>query len=1044
MNSLLQLSIDRPKAGNLIILAVVCMGCLSIGVIRYEVMPKIDLGVVTVTTVKAGASPEEVELSITTPLEEELLKVNGIRKVFSNSLENLSLITLNLDPDVEDKTKLLTDIQKAVDRSLSKLPKDLTDKPTVEELGSDKLPVAELHITGPVSESVLRSEARHWQRKLREVIGVSAVERIGYRKPEVSIRLDQQKQFQLGVSYDEIREALALRSVRDSGGSLTSFTGEKKVLAVGQFQDPLNIGNIIIRSREPGNNLLLRDIASIIPDYEKWQVQVRSDGQLSIALQIMKKDSADELKTIDAIKTLLEDQQSQLQDGLELKLINDVSRFTKDMLNTLNSNALLGLLSVFLILWLFLGRKMAFWVSVGLPFSVLSTFSLLFVLGHSINSLVLMAIILVLGMLVDDAIVTGEAIQHRLESGLSRRDAAIRGTKDIAAPVSVSVLTTILAFFPLFFIGGLEGAFVSAIPVVVMIMLLASLFESKFLLPAHLAHSNFKARQRSWLIRGQEVYRKVILWMLERRKWVTVMLIALFILVTFVSGSFVRFQLYPDTAIDTIHVKTELPSGTSFEQTASRIAELEQDIRANIHNGDLLNIVSQIGHHDTDIYGASEGRNQCWALTTVYLKAQNQMSSSQKEILTRLKNLAKEQNDFVSIRVEPLKDTPVLGKAVELEIMADGNEKLIAADTVSEFLKDQPWTTDVWDSRKSGKPIVDLHFHHQKLSAYHLSVKQVADAVRASLDGLLIYEQQMAAERVYFRLKTNSKENRVLRSLQNLYVVNGVGKPVPLSGVANYKLRPGEADIKHYSGRRSVTVYANIDRKLIDVATANEKVAGFIKAQYWSNIYPDLSFYHGGEIEQQQTSYDSLVIAFAACLFAILFVLIVLFNSYSQPFLILAVLPFSVMGVFLAFAVQGMPMSFLALIGLLGLIGVLVNDAVVMIFTLNKEAKSRDMQLIAKQASTRFRPIFITSLTTLVGLFPTAYGWGGYNPFVAPMVMVMAWGVAFGTVISLMLLPCLFALNEDLRHWLGLLRITKISPQMVKGTIRNMFFTARG
>lgn len=1003
-------------------LAVICMGMLSLGVIRYEVMPKIDLGVVTVSTVKAGASPEEIELSITTVIEEELLKVNGVRKIFSNSLENLSLITLNLDPDAEDQTKLLTDIQKAVDRSLSKLPKDLTDKPKVEELGSDKLPVAELHITGSVSESVLRNQARNWQRKLRQLPGVSAVERIGYRKPEVSIRLDRQKQFKLGISYDEVRQAVALRSVRDSGGSLASFTGEKKVLAVGQFRDPLDIADVIIRSQEPGNNLLLRDIAQVIPDYEKWQIQVRSDGQLAIALQIKKKGTADELKTVQAIKDLLADQESQLPEGLELKLINDVSRFTKDMLNTLNGNALLGLASVFLILWIFLGRKLAFWVSVCLPFSVLATFSLLFALGHSINSLVLMAMILVLGMLVDDAIVTGEAIQSRRESGLSRKDAAIMGTKDIAAPVFVSVLTTILAFFPLFFIGGLEGAFVFSIPVVVTVMLLASFFESKFLLPAHLAHSRFKTEERAWLMRLQGFYRKAILWMLERRKWTTLLLVVLFIAVTLVSGSLVRFQLYPDTAVDTIHVQTELPNGTGFEQTISRIAVLEKDIRSAIPDKDLLNIISQIGHHDTDVYGASEGRNQAWALTTVYLKAQNQMSTSQKEILTRLKNLAKKQTDFLSIRVEPLKDTPVLGKPIEFEIMADGNEKLVIADAVKAFLKEQPWATDVWDSRKSGKPVVDLHFHHQKLSGYHLSVKQVADAVRASIDGLLIHEQQMAAERVYFRLKTDSKEEKRLSSLQDLYIINSVGRPVHLSSVADFRLRPGEADIKHFSGRRSVTVFAEIDRKQIDVPTANERLADFIKTKDWRHTFPDVSFYHGGEIEQQQASYDSLAIAFTACLFAILFVLVVLFNSYSQPLLILAVLPFSIMGVFLAFVLQGMPMSFLALIGLLGLTGVLVNDAVVMIFTLNKEAKTREMTLIAKQAATRFRPIFITSSTTLVGLFPTAYGWGGYNPFVAPMVMVMAWGVAFGTIISLVLLPCLFALNEDLRHWIKRLR----------------------
>ena len=1022
MNSVVTFFMDRPKVGNLLILMVVTLGILSLNTIRYELMPKIDLGVVTVTTVKTGASPEEVELAITLVLEEELLKVNGVRKIFSRSMENISLITLNLDPDANDKSKVLADIQKAVDRAQSTLPTDLLEKPLVEELGSDKLPIAELHLTGSVSEAVLRTQARHWQRKLREIPGISGVERIGYRKPEVSIQVNQHKQFQLGVSYDEIKQAIAQRSVRDSGGSLTSVTGEKKVLAVGQFDDPLEIGNVIIRAREPGNTLLLRDIAEIIPAYEDWQVQVRSDGQLAIALQIMKKAEADELKTVSAVKDLLAKEEPQILSGLQLKLINDVSRFTKDMLTTLNSNALMGLVSVFLILWLFLGRRMAFWVSIGLPFSVLATFICLFALGYSINSLVLMSVILVLGMLVDDAIVTGEAIQRRRENGYSRRDAAIKGTKDIAAPVFVSVLTTILAFFPLFFIGGLEGAFVSAIPVVVTIMLLASLFESKFLLPSHLAHSRLHTNTRGWLHMGQEIYRKGIYWLLVHRRWTTATLVAIFIAVIAITGSLVRFQLYPETAIDTINVQTELANGTSFKQTTARIAQLEKAIRNIIPSQDLLNIVSQIGHHDTDIYGGSEGNNQAWAVTTVYLKAQNQMSSSQNHIFTRLKELASHQKDFISIRVEPLKDTPVLGKPVELEIMADGTEKEIIAEKVIAFLHGFPGVTEVWDSRAKGKPIIDLTFNHQKLASYNLSVKQVADAVRVSIDGLLVHEQQMAAERMYFRLKLADDDQKTLSSLQDLYIVNSIGKPVPLRSVAEFRLRPGDADIKHFSGRRSVTVYADIDRNMTDVLTVNEALSAHIVDANWKNTFPDVTFFQGGEIEQQQASYASLGVAFVACLFVVLLVLVVLFNSFSQPLLILSVLPFSIMGVFLAFALQGLPISFLALIGVLGLIGVLVNDSVVMIFTLNKEAHTRDNELIAQQASTRFRPIMITSLTTLVGLFPTAYGWGGYNPFVAPMVMAMAWGVAFGTVLSLLLLPCLFSLNEDLRHWLKGLR----------------------
>ena len=1026
MSELVRYFIERPKLVNLIMGLVLVLGLLSLQASRYEVTPHIDMGVVTVTTNKAGAGPEEVELSISLVLEEELLKVDGIRKVFSRSMEGLSLITLNLDPDTSDKRKVLAEIQKAVDRAQSRLPKDLIDKPLVEELGSDNIPVAELHITGAVSESTLRQQARQWQQKLRNVSGVSGVERLGYRRPEVAIQLDQHRMLQLGISIDEIEQAIALRNVRDSGGSIRSMVHERKVLTIGQFADPLDVGDVIIRSREPGNAVKLRDVAKVVPTYEDWQVQFRTDGQLSVALEIKKQAAADELETLERVRELLEQESKLLPDGVELKLVNDISRITKDMLKTLVNNAWMGLVSVFLILWLFLGRRLALWVSVGLPFSILATFAALLFTGYSVNSITLMALILVLGMLVDDAIVTAESIQSRRESGLSRIDAAVKGTQDVAAPVFVSVLTTIIAFLPLLTLGGLEGEFVAVIPVVITLMLLASLFESKFLLPAHLAHSAFKAEQRHWLIAAQASYEAVMKRLLEHRGKAALAIVALFVAIIAVSASLIRFQLYPETAVDTINVKLELSNGTAFDYTVSRVAELERVIRAEIAPQDLLNIVSQIGHHDTDLYGVSEGRNQAWALITVYLKPLGQLQTKPEVTLAKLKALAAKQSDLDSIRVEPLKDTPVMGKPVELEIMSDGDEKLAVAAEVKSYLSKLPGITEVWDSQKTGKAILDLNFNYHNLAGYGLTVKEVANAVRVSMDGLIIAEQQLAAERTYYRLRLPRAGREKLSTLKDLFIVNARGEAVALTAVASFSLRPGDSDIKHYAGRRTVTVYADIDTRATDVVKVNEQLRQYLANQDWQHRYPDVAFHQGGELEQQQQSYGNLGVAFVACLLMILFVLVVLFNSFSQPLLILAVIPFSIVGVLVSFAVQGLAMSFLALTGVLGLIGVLVNDAVVMIHTLNREQDRLDVALIARRAATRFRPIVITSLTTLVGLFPTAYGWGGENPFVAPMVMAMVWGVLFGTLISLLLLPCLYMLNQDLLRWFGNERIKRL------------------
>ena len=1016
VNAFLSSFINAPKLGHLVMILVFLLGIMSLFALRYEVMPKIEMGIVKVTTFKPGAGPEEIELAITTPLEEEILKVNGVNKVVSNSMENLSLITIQLDPNADDEIafRALADIQRAIDRAHSRLPSDLLEKPLVEKISTENLAVAEIHITGAVSEKVLRQQARIWQQKLRALPEVAGVDRVGYRRAEISIEPDQHKLWQLGISYSEIQRALELRNVRDSAGSLTSVVGEKQVLTVGQFQQPKDIGNVIIRSRGPGNDIALRDIAQVMSSYEDWDIQVRSDGQASIALLVKKHGKADELKTLNAIKQLIAT--TALPPGVELKTVNDVSRFTLDMLNTLITNALLGFASVFIILWLFLGNKMAFWVSVGLPFSIFAAFSGMLFLGLSVNSLTLMSMILVLGMLVDDAIVTGEAIQARKEQGLECVPAALQGTKDIAAPVFVSVLTTVLAFLPIAFLGGLEGKFVSVIPIVVGLTLLASLFESKFLLPAHLAHSNFEVNTRGWLERVQATYRHTITYLLVRRKWAAIGMVTAFLIVTVASASVVRFQLYPETAVDTIQISVELQNGTAFDETVRKVEQLEQAVKATVPASDLLNVISQIGHHDTDLYGSSMGRNSAWALVTVYLKPQNKVKQDQRKTLQALKSMAETLDGFPMLRVEPISDAPIIGKPVEIEIMSEGKDKFHIATQVKTFLSKVPGVTDIWDSETMGKTIVELVFNYQALAAYGLNVKQVADAVRVSMDGLLVLEQQLAEERVFFRMRLPTEQRETAATLKALYIVNDNGHAVALSAVADLRLRPGEAAIKKHNGRRTITVYADIDRAVVDVVKINEKLKHYLIENNFSADFPSVSFYQGGELEQHSASYQELGIAFVVCLMLIFFVLVVLFNSFSQPLLVMAVLPFSIMGVFLTFAVQGLPLSFLALIGVLGLIGVLINDAVVMIFTLNQSAHRGNPKKVAELATKRFRPIVITSLTTLAGLIPTAYGLGGYNPFIAPMVMTMAWGVAIGTVISLLLLPCLFMLNDDIRQ----------------------------
>jgi len=1021
MSALIRFFVQRPVLINLLMVFAFFTGALALSSMKYEVMPKIDMGIVKISTFYPGAGPEEIELAITLPLEEEILKIDGIKKLNSNSMDGISVISVRLDPEqAKGHQKTIAEIQKSVDRAINRLPEDLQDKPLLEELSSLKFPIMEVHIVGSVPEAILRQTARQLSNGLREIKGIAGIEKIGYRPREVHIQLKPLKMQQLGITYAEIIHAIKRRNVRDSGGSLESFVAEKKVLAIGQFAEPKEVENVIIRSGQPGNTVKIRDIAEVILDYQDWQIQSRTDGKLSIALTVLKKEHSDGLTTTQTLRNFIDEARINLPPGVDLILVNDISRFTYDMIDSLANNALLGVILVFLVLWLFLHWRLSLWVTLGMPTTVMICFALMPAMGLAIDSLSLMALILVLGMLVDDAVVTSESIQSRREQGDDLITASTKGTTTIAAPVLVSTLTTVLAFAPIAFLGGLEGEFLWTLPVMIALVLVASLFECYFMLPGHLAHGYpiKKLAEKPWFTRFHKKYQQFILVALQNRYKTILYFVLGFAAIITYGVSVMQFNLYPDVDIDTVNVKIELPQGSSFAKTIEKSAEVEAMIRKRLPAQELLNIVTRIGHHDTDIYGVTEGRNPAWALISIYMLPQGQRNIDSNALMSDLRKDASKLKGFTRLVFEPLKDTPVAGKPVELEIIGNTENRYAVAEEISQFLKQQEAVTDVWSSYKTGKDIVQLKLDYTLMAARKISVTDVTQAVRIAFDGQIIDELQTIDERIKYRLKYPSDYQNKLATLENLTIITAAGDSVYLKSVAELEVQPGEANIKHYFGQRSLTLYAEIDRNLISVQQINDAIADHVAASKLLQKHPKLRLWYGGELEQQQDSMGDMQTAFIFCLMSVFFILVVLFNSLTQPFLIILAIPFSLAGVIIGFAIQGLPLSLIALIGILGLIGVLVNDSLVMIHSLNKlKAGSISVTSIAQGAAQRLRPIIITSLTTAAGLFPTAYGIAGSNPFLTPMVMAMAWGIVFGTLVSLVLIPCLYAADQDIKDW---------------------------
>lgn len=1020
MRNLPKFFIDRPLLVNLIMVLVFVIGLMTIADMRYEYNPKVDMGSVNITTVRAGSGPEDIELAITLPLEEELLKVEGLKKIYSNSMEGVSAISLRLEIGLENKQKVLSDIQKAVDRAAARLPADLIEKPLVEELSTLITPIIEVHIVGDVPEQLLRTVARKVSDGLREVDGIASVHKQGYRRPEVKIQPSPEKLLQLGISHNEIINAIQQRNVRDSGGSVESFTTEKKVVTIGQFSQPKDVADVIVRSVEPGNVVRISDIAKVVEGFEDWQIQSRTDGQISIALLARKKASADELHTAQAVKDYVASIESGLPAGVELKLVNDMSRLTRNMLDVLIGNALLGLLSVFVILCFALNLRFALWVAIGIPFAIALTFLLCSAIGITINSITLTAIILLMGILVDDAVVVSENTQRLREQGVEATQASLQGTIEVAQPVIFSALTTVLAFLPLLFMTGPDAAFMVSFPITVIVLLFASLFESQCLLPSHLAHTPLppSVNKNEWFLQLSERYRAFIFKLLNRRYATIGGFLALFIAVMTFGALSIHFDLYPRPDIDTINIKVELPTGSSFAETVARVEVIEQQVREQIDSQDLLNIGAQVGHHDTDIYGAVEGRNEAWAVVSVYLKPVGQRDTNTYQLTEKLRSWASTQRGYRSLVVQPLTDVPVIGKPVEVEVISNSDERFELAEQLQQWLSQHPQVTSSWTSYNPGKDVLDLKVNYPLLAARQLSVDDVTRAVRIALDGALIDELQTLDERVHYRLQLPPSRNSSLETLENLAIINDQGHAIYLKSIADFSLRPGEADIKHYFGKRAITVYAEIDKEKIGVEEINNQLNSYIEQQQWAQQYPSVRFWQGGEAEQTGEALANLGTAFIICLIGIFALLVILFNSLMQPLLIMLSLPFGLIGVVVGFGIQDITLGMMAVTGVIGLMGVLVNDSLVLVHTLNEQDTNKQglsIDTIADIAQQRFRPIVITSVTTVVGLLPTAYGIMGSNSYITPMVMAMAWGVMFGGLVSLILLPCLYAVLQNIR-----------------------------
>lgn len=1023
MRALIAFFASRALLVNMLVIVSLATGWIAARAMNAETMPELDLGVITVTTVYPGAGPKDVELSITDPLEDELEAVTGIDRIDSSSSEGVSIISIRLDPDLDDKTEVLADVRKAVDRGALQFPDQVREKPEVDEGTTGELSIVELHLSGPIPEATLRSLADRFEDGLTALPGVGRVTKVGYRERELRILLDPARVQRRSVRYAEIVAAIRGRQVRASGGAMESFLTERQVLTVAGFEDESDVEDVIVRSTDVGNSVRVGDLGIARVAFEDWRTQARANGELAIILEVRKRSAADTLDTAADVRAYVEAVREDLPPGVMLEVVNDTSRFTRDMLDTLIDNALMGVALVFVVLLLFFDLRISFWVAMGLPISVGLAFAGMHGAGLGLDLITLMALLLMLGMLVDDAIVTGESIYQFRERGLPALEASVSGTHAVTAPVITSVATTALAFAPLLFMAGIEGKLLRSIPIVVGLTLAASLVECKLMLPAHLAHGK-PSRPRAWFERVRAVYDRLVE-VLVRRRYITA---SLFVVgaaaVASLAIARVPFNLFPATDADLFVVKLELPLGTPLERTAERAEEVATAIREAVGEGDLLGVSTQVGHHDVGL--GSGGRHAEWAVVWAYLEPAGTRVRKSAEIVEGVRVRLQELQGFKLLELVERGGGPTSGQPIEVTLKGPDEQRLAVADILIEFLRGQPGVTTVESSYEAGKPVIEVTLRQEALAARNVSETDITDAIRVAFDGTIVGEFRIRGEDLPFRLQFDDSSRASLETLESLVVVSRTGKQIPLSALVSISEQPGIAEIRRIDGRPSTTVFGDIDRDVLQVEIINDRIVALLDEQRISEKFPDVLVSYGGELEQQQAAIAELGLAFVFCLGLIAMALVLLFGSLTQPLLVMLVIPFGIVGALTGLMIQGIDISIIAGVGFLGLAGVLVNDAVVMISAMNDARGTRERLTepeICAGASTRLRPVIITSVTTTAGLVPTIVGATGSTQFIVPMISTLAWGVVFGTVVTLGLLPAVYAIEQDLRGWLARVRL---------------------
>ncbi|MEJ2269371.1 MAG: efflux RND transporter permease subunit [Desulfobulbaceae bacterium] len=1006
----------RSVTANLLMLVLLIGGLVMGQNISKDVFPDFALDLVSISLIYPGASPEEVERGTILAVEEAIQDIEGIKEITSTAREGSGTVTVEII-EGEDVSEIAQEIKNAVDR-ISSFPDDAED-PRVT-VPSRKRYVVSLALYGDQPEAVLREMAEMVRDRLLMDPEISQVELSGIREYEISIEIPQNVLRTYGLTLNEVAAIVRRASVEVPGGAIRTEGGDVLVRVTERRDVGKEFAKIPVISTPEGTELLLEDIGVIRDDFEESDRFATFNGKPAVMLEVYRIGEQTPVSVSDAVHKQMDEINYILPEGLTLVSRNDRSEIYKQRLDLMLRNGFLGLGLVFILLAVFLETRLAFWVSLGIPISFLGCLLLLPLLGVTFNMVSMFAFIVTLGIVVDDAIIVGENVYSHRQQGLPWLEAAITGTRSIAMPVTFSVLTNMVTFMPIFFVPGFMGKVFREIPLVVVTVFFISLIESLFILPAHLGHKGkgregrifpklheLQQRFSAFFVRMVRTRYGPFLGLVLRWRYISFSVAILVLLLAFgyVKSGRLGFELFPKIESDYAAVTANLPFGTSVNRTLEVQQKLVQAGKAVAERNGGEKLVE-------GIYASVDGSE---AQVRIYLTPPKIRPISTSKMTQLWREETGEIAGLETIKFESDAGGPGRGAAISVELShRDIGVLEHASAELAAAMEYFPNVIDIDDGFSPGKQQIDFKVRPEAQSL-NLHAADIARQVRQSYYGAEALRQQRGRNEVKIMVRLPREERISEFHLEEMILRTPDGGEVPL--VEAVTLERGRADttIERRNGRRVVTVSADV-RPRSQAAQVTE-VLNSDTIPALSARYPGLSFSYEGRMADRTESIQSLIRGLLIALIIIYAMLAIPLNSYIQPLIIMLAIPFGLVGAVIGHLIMGYSLSVLSLFGIVALSGVVVNDSLVLIDFANRRRKKGSIAVEAIQdaAIQRFRPIMLTTLTTFGGLAPMIFETSRQARFLIPMAISLGYGIVFATVITLVIVPSVYLIIDDVR-----------------------------